>query len=332
LRLGRRKKYDTAFAQSGAGHYFMICKGSLSVVILTLNEERHIERAIASVRRIASEIVVVDSFSTDRTVELARAAGARVFQNRFESQSKQFSWAMERAEIATDWIMRLDADEYIEPALAAHLQEALTTLPPDVGGINLKRRHIFMGRWIRHGGRYPLVLLRVWRRGMASIENRWMDEHVVLTTGRAVIFDGGFYDHNLKDLTFFTDKHNKYATREAIDVLAEKYRLFDMPRSNDGNLHPTSAKRWVKEGVYNRLPFWLGPGCYFLFRYFIQLGFLDGREGLIYHFLQCFWYRFLVGAKIEEFDRVIRTLPDRDDRLNALEKMTGYQFFRQNAK
>lgn len=306
----------------------MTSKASLSVVILTLNEERHIERAIASVRHIASEIVVVDSFSTDRTVELARAAGARVFQNRFESQSKQFSWAMERAEIATEWIMRLDADEYIEPDFAARLREALTTLPPDVGGINLSRRHIFMGRWIRHGGRYPLVLLRVWRRGMADIESRWMDEHVVLTAGRAVTLDGGFYDHNLNDLTFFTDKHNKYATREAIDVLAERYHLFDGTVSTGGKLHPTSVKRRVKEGIYNRLPFWLGPGCYFLFRYFIQLGFLDGREGLIYHFLQCLWYRFLVGAKIEEFDRIIRALPDRNDQLKTLEKMTGYQFIR----
>jgi glycosyltransferase involved in cell wall biosynthesis len=305
----------------------MVSKASLSVVILTLNEERHIERAIASVRRIASEIVVVDSFSADRTVELARVAGARVFQNRFESQSKQFSWAMERAEIATDWIMRLDADEYIEPDLAANLQDALTTLSTDVGGIKLKRKHIFMGRWIRHGGRYPLTLLRVWRRGMANIENRWMDEHMVLTTGRAVTLDGGFSDHNLNDITFFTDKHNKYATREAIDVLAEKYRLFDR-RDRSRHLYPTSPKRWVKEGVYNRLPFWLGPMCYFLFRYFIQLGFLDGREGLIYHFLQCFWYRFLVGAKIEEFDRIIRKLPDRDAQLNALAKMTGYQFGR----
>ena len=305
----------------------MVSKASLSVVILTLNEERHIERAIASVRRIASEIVVVDSFSADRTVELARVAGARVFQNRFESQSKQFSWAMERAEIATDWIMRLDADEYIDPDLAANLQDAFTTLSTDVGGIKLKRRHIFMGRWIRHGGRYPLTLLRVWRRGMANIENRWMDEHMVLSTGRAVTLDGGFCDHNLNDITFFTDKHNKYATREAIDVLAEKYRLFDR-RDRSRHLYPTSPKRWVKEGVYNRLPFWLGPMCYFLFRYFIQLGFLDGREGLIYHFLQCFWYRFLVGAKIEEFDRIIRKLPDRDAQLNALAKMTGYQFDR----
>jgi glycosyltransferase involved in cell wall biosynthesis len=304
----------------------MTCKISLCVVILTLNEERHIERAIASVRCVASDIVVVDSYSTDRTVELAHAAGARILQNRFESQSQQFSWTMERAGITADWIMRLDADEYIEPDLAARLQETLTTLPTNVSGINLKRRHIFMGRWIRHGGRYPLVLLRVWRRGMAKIENRWMDEHMVLSSGRAVTLDGGFCDHNLNDLTYFTDKHNKYATREAIDVLNKKYSLFDMHNgpSTESSSYQASAKRWIKESIYNRLPFWLGPLSYFVFRYFIQLGFLDGREGLIYHSLQCLWYRFLVGAKVEELDLVIRTLPDRDSQLNALSKLTGY--------
>jgi glycosyltransferase involved in cell wall biosynthesis len=297
---------------------------SLTVVILTLNEELHIERAIASVRAIASEIIVVDSFSTDRTIELARAAGARVLQNRFESQSRQFAWAMEKPEIGGDWIMRLDADEYITPELAAQLQGAFRSLPHDVTGINLKRRHIFMGRWIRHGGRYPLVMLRLWRRGKGKIENRWMDEHIVLTDGRAVTLDGGFYDHNLNNLTFFTNKHNAYASREAIDVLAKKYQLFDRRDDDGSNLHPQTAKRWIKEGIYNQLPFWLGPLGYFLFRYLVQLGFLDGREGLIYHFLQCFWYRFLVGAKIEEIERVVRTLPDRESQLKALEEMTGY--------
>src|SRR6185369_17361847 len=135
-------------------------------------------------------------------------------------------WALDHAPITADWVMRLDADEVIEPELAGEIAERLSGLSPSIAGVNLKRKHIFMGRWIRHGGRYPLVLLRIWRRGFGRIEDRWMDEHMIVSGGRTVTLDGGFADHNLNDLTFFTDKHNKYATREAIDVLNRRLHLF----------------------------------------------------------------------------------------------------------
>ncbi len=152
-----------------------------------------------------------------------------------------------------------------------------------------------------------------------------MDEHIVVTGGRTVTFEGGFADVNLHDLTFFTDKHNKYATREAVDVLNRRYHLF----ASDDGLSTKSAslqasmKRKVKEGVYNRLPFWIGPLFYFLYRYIVQLGFLDGREGLIYHFLQGFWYRFLVGAKVEELERAIRPFVDPREKCSELSRLTG---------
>jgi hypothetical protein len=183
-----------------------------------------------------------------------------------------------------------------------------------------------MDRWVRHGGRYPLTMLRIWRRGKARIEQRWMDEHMLLTEGRAVTFKGGFADHNLNDLSFFIDKHNKYATREAIDVLNQKYALFE--RENGLESQSTSlaasGKRLIKEKLYNALPFWVGPSFYFLYRYFFQLGFLDGREGLIYHALQGWWYRFLVGAKVVEYDRVLKPLSDNEARRDALSRLTGY--------
>lgn len=306
---------------------------SLTTIILTHNEEQHIERAIGSVRHIAREIFVIDSFSADRTAEIARASGATVLQNPFVTQSQQFQWALENAPITSDWVMRLDADEVIEPDLAARIASELPKLPKDVAGVNLKRKHIFMGRFIRHGGRYPLVLLRIWRRGQGRIEQRWMDEHIVVSGGRTVTFEGGFADHSLFDLTFFTDKHNKYATREAIDVLNKRYGLFaaDEGVAAGGGSLQASWKRGVKERVYNRLPFWLGPLGYFLWRYFPQLGFLDGREGLIYHFLQGFWYRFLVGAKVEEFDRALRKLETREARLAELGRLTGYDLSRPKA-
>ena len=298
----------------------------LTVLILTHNETRHITRAIASVRAIARDVVVVDSFSTDDTVALAEAAGARVLHHRFVNYAKQFQWGLDHGGIDTEWVLRLDADEIIEADLAHEIATRLPTLPADVAGVNFARKHVFMGRWIRHGGRYPLILLRLWRTRQGRIEDRWMDEHIVVSGGRTIHFAGGFADVCEYDLTFFTDKHNRYATREAIDVLNRKYGLFGTDRALtvQSASFQAGVKRWVKERFYNRLPFWAGPLGYFLYRYFIQLGFLDRSEGLIYHFLQGFWYRFLVGAKILEYDRQLARCGDRAERLALLSRLTGH--------
>ncbi|MDH6258163.1 glycosyltransferase family 2 protein [Bradyrhizobium sp. BR13661] len=297
----------------------------LAVVVLTYNEEQHILRALESVAGIASEVFVIDSFSTDRTVELARSSGATVLANTFINQAKQFQWALENAPITATWIMRLDADEVIEPDLAARINEQLPELGKDVVGVNLKRKHIFLGRWIRHGGRYPLILLRIWRRGYGRVEDRWMDEHIFVWGGRTVTFDGGFADHNLNDLTFFTDKHNRYATREAIEVI--NHRRGTSTRNGSPGLQDGSSqaaiKRRVKEKFYNRIPYQISTPAYFLYRYFIQLGFLDGKEGLVYHSLQGLWYRFLVGAKVDELENAISGINDPVAVKAALRRLTG---------
>ncbi len=297
----------------------------LAVIILTYDEGIHLGRAIASVTGLASQVFVIDSGSTDDTVRIAEDAGATVLVNPFVNQAQQFQWALDNAAINADWVMRLDADEIVEADLAQELASRLPALPQGVTGVNLKRKHVFLDRWIRHGGRYPVTLLRLWRRGKARIEQRWMDEHMLLTEGEAVTFQGGFVDHNLKDLSAFTDKHNAYATREAIDRLNARYDLFPTDRDMDQASSSAAAagKRWIKARVYNRLPMWIGPLAYFLYRYVVQLGFLDGRPGLIYHGLQGGWYRFLVEAKVVEFDRVLAPLEGRTQRLAALERLTG---------
>lgn len=299
----------------------------LAIVILTYNEAVHIERAMRSVRALGATVFVIDALSTDDTADLARAAGARVVQHPFVTQAQQFQWGLDNLPIESGWVMRLDADETLDPALVDEIRSRLPTLPPAVTGVNLKRRHIFLGRWIRHGGRYPLVLLRLWRRGGARIEQRWMDEHMVLLHGTAVTFEHDFSDENINDITYFTDKHNKYATREAIDVLSKRYGL---GVSDDAT--PTveasaqaRRKRLLKERLYNHLPLWCGPLGYFVLRYVVQLGFLDGTQGLLYHALQGFWYRFLVAAKVWEYDLVLRDLPGEAARLEALERLTGYR-------
>jgi len=300
---------------------------SVAVVILTFNEECHLARALDSVASVSSEIYVVDSDSSDETVEIARKFGATVLGHTFVNQAKQFQWALDNAPITADWVMRLDADEIIEPDLAREIVEKLPTLGPDITGVNLKRKHIFMDRWVRHGGRYPLLMLRIFRRGKGRIEDRWMDEHISVSEGRTVTFEGGFADYNLHDLGYFTDKHNKYATREAIEILAQRHGLFrrNSALTANGASPQASFKRWAKERVYNRIPFTISAFAYFLWRYIVRLGFLDGRSGLVYHFLQGGWYRFLVGAKTMELERAIAHLTDKQEIIAELSRLTGHR-------
>jgi hypothetical protein len=173
-------------------------------------------------------------------------------------------------------------------------------MPSEVSGIVLKRQVHFMGQWIRHGGYYPTSLLRIWRTGHAMIEQRWMDEHTVLTQGASVTFDHDFVDDNLQSLTWWTQKHNQYATREAIDILNRKYNL----KNTDQKLvaGQASVKRWYKDNLYLKMPLFIRAFLYFQYRYWIRLGILDGKKGLVWHFLQGFWYRFLVDAKILQIE------------------------------
>jgi len=299
----------------------------IAVLILTHNEERHIARAIQSVSPFAHQVTLIDSYSSDRTVEIAESLGARVLQRPFKNHADQFRWGL--AQIGDDiaWIMRLDADEVIEADLSTRILEDLPRLDASVAGITLDRKHIFLGRWIKHGGRYPITLLRIFRRGTGRIEQRWMDEHIFVEGGSTVHFKGGFADHNLNDLTFFTDKHNKYAVKEAIEVLNAKYQLLagDTPLMAHSASRQAWIKRQIKERIYNKLPFWIAPTGYFFYRYLFQLGFLDGREGLIYHFLQGYWYRFLVGAKVFEYEVELAKAPTRAEKLATLERLTGHK-------
>lgn len=299
-------------------------KANIAVIILAYNEAIHLPRALNHIRDFAREIFVIDSFSTDNSVELAKAGGAQVLQHPFQNYARQFEWALENAPISSEWVMRLDADEIIEADLASEIATVLPTLPPDVTGVNLNRKTIFQGRFIRWGGRFPLTLLRIWRRGKARIEDRWMDEHMYLTDGRTVTFHGGFADHNLYDLTFFTAKHNSYASREALDVLNQRLHLFEpqLALTSESTAKQAKIKRFLKESVYNRLPFEISATLFFLYRYVIQLGFLDGRRGLIYHVLQGFWYRFLVGAKLRELEHAVKCASSDEEIHSEIERLT----------
>ena len=322
------KRLAVVDAEAGAEVSYAARAGYLpgvTTVILTFDEEIHIARAIASARAFSREVLVVDSFSRDRTVEIARSMGARVVQNAWVNYARQFRFALDECAIRTEWVLRLDADELIGDDLAAGIARTLPGLAADVTGIVLNRRLVFMGRWIRHGGRYPLRLLRLWRHGLGEVEDRWMDEHVRLKSGRAIVLDGLFADACERDASFLVAKHNSYATREAIDVLDRRYGLFKRQSPLTGSGRQARLRRFCKERVYNRLPFAIGPLAYFLYRYVILLGFRDGRAGLVYHLLQGFWYRFLVDVRLWELRRAIRSCASREDRIAALRAATGLE-------
>ncbi len=278
---------------------------NVTAVILTFNEERHLARCIASLSGVADHIVVVDSHSTDETGSIARGLGASVLQHDFVNHAQQFNWALSQLPTDTNWIMRIDADEVLTTELAAEIRSELPKVRAEVDGVYFGRRMTFQGRLIKHGGVFPVPVLRLFRYGKGACENRWMDEHIKVQ-GPTVAFRHELIDDNLNSLTWWTDKHNRYASREAVDLLNLEYGF--MPHDSVASLsgNATGIKRWLKESVYARLPGGLRAFAYFFYRYVLRLGFLDGMAGMSFHFLQGFWYRYLVDAKVAEVKRHMR--------------------------
>lgn len=276
----------------------------ISVFILTYNEEKHIERCISSIKSLTKKIYVIDSFSTDKTVDIAKQLGAFVLQNPWVDHATQVNWAIHNCGFDTGWIMRLDADEIITKELAHELFIKLPKVQENITGLNIKRRVFFMGKWIKHGGYYPTWLLRIWRNGKAVCEQRIMDEHMKLLWGHSANLENDFIDENNNNLTWWTEKHNNYATKEAFELLNHIYNFQQYDELVSPRLYGSQAerKRWLKYR-YATMPLFVRPFIYFLYRYIFRFGFLDGKKGLVWHFLQGFWYRFLVDAKIYDIYR-----------------------------
>lgn len=277
----------------------------ITALILTANEEKHIARCLRSLQGVVEQVVVVDSGSTDRTVDLCREFGADVHHNPWRNYSTQLNWGLEHGNIRGEWCLRIDADEYLSESLRDSLRQRLleSDVPDDVSGFYFNRIMVFMGRPIRHGGCGNLYMLRLFRHSQGRCEERWMDEHIILKSGSTVRLHGELVDENLNNLGWWIGKHNNYATREAIDLLNIRYRFeaFTPRVLNDLGSQP-SRKRWVKEKIYSQIPSGIRPFLYFIWRYFFQFGFLDGKEGFVFHFLQGFWYRFLVDLKFDEIE------------------------------
>lgn len=277
----------------------------LSVIILTYNEELHLRRCLENVQSIAQDVFVIDSFSTDRTLQIASEfPNVQVLQNKWENNyAKQFNWGLEHAPIRTKWVLRLDADEYLMPDLVKELQEKMPTLPEEVSGCIFNRRHIFMNQWMKRGI-YPVKLLRVFRYGKGMCEQRLMDEHIQLLEGSAVEFEHDFCDHNLNDLSWFCHKHVNYAIREAVDLLDIELNLTGAAETDDNKeISKQAIAKRMKKHKYAQQPLFWRSFAYFCYRYFFKGACLDGKVGFIWTFLQGWWYRTLVDAKVFEIKK-----------------------------
>lgn len=270
-------------------------------IILTKNESLHIARAVRSARRVSDRVLVVDSGSEDETIAIALEEGADVLSHEFVNHSLQFQWAVEQVEQANAWILRLDADEVLDDLLIKSILEI--TPAEGVVGFEVDRYLHFMGEPVRFGGVFPMRSIRLFKKGFGNIESRWMDEHIVVL-GSSMTLPGKLIDDNLKSVTWWVEKHNGYASREAIDVVMRREHPDPDPFISLNGA--AKVKRLLKQRFYYAVPTGIRSFSYFLYRFFCRLGFLDSRGGKAFHVLQGLWYRYLVDVKVRE----IRSLAD----------------------
>ncbi len=271
----------------------------ITAIILTKNEEVNIKRCIESIRDVADRIVVVDSGSTDQTIPIAQSLGAEIYEHApFEHYAKQFNWALDNVAINTRWVYRIDADEVVTPELAKEIIESCNRhKDDDVNGFVMKFKIFFMGRFLMHGGMYPFYNLTIFKYGKGRYENRAMGEHVILSEGRTLDLRNDCLHYDFKSLDVWIDKHNWYATREVSDYYASRnYGQADP----DTLYHEASRTSKLRDKLYYRLPKFLRAKLYYWYRYYLKLGFLDGDAGKVHAFLQAYWFRYLVDAKILE--------------------------------
>jgi glycosyltransferase involved in cell wall biosynthesis len=286
---------------------------SLAVVVLTFNEERNLAACLESVAGWTGEIFVVDSGSNDHTVDIAMRYGARVVMHPFENHAKQWNWALRHLPFTYEWALCLDADHRVTPELKEELRELFNAGSESirgqarlkaVDGFYLKRQQIFRGKWIKHGGYYPKYLLKLFRH-----EHAWSDENELLDFRFYVEGETATLQHDLVednqnefDISFWIAKHNRFAQLQAREELLR--RRDNIAWSIRPSLFGTPDQRtlWLKRSWY-LLPLYVRPCLYFFYRYILRLGFLDGKQGFLFHFLQGFWYRLLVDVVLDDLRR-----------------------------
>ncbi|MNJ97599.1 Glycosyl transferase family 2 [compost metagenome] len=275
---------------------------AFSFIILTFNEEQHLPRLLASIVKLNAPVYILDSGSTDQTLKIALDFGATVKHNPFENHPKQWDFALKNFEIHTPWIIGLDADQIVTPELFDQLVNFKDENHQDIDGIYFNRKNIFKGKWIKYGGYYPKYQLKMFRYGVGYSDLNENMDHRFLVVGKTITWKKGhILEENLKEneISFWIAKHNRYSDLVAEEEIERMKSLRTQTIQPKFFGDPYQRTAFLKS-LWWKLPLFLRPFIYFGSRMTLQLGFLDGRTGILFHFLQGFWFRLVVDIKIAE--------------------------------
>ena len=273
-----------------------------SFVILTFNEEEHLPRLLNSIKDLGAEIFILDSGSTDKTLEIGRLHNAKTAYHPFENHPKQWDAALKAFHFNTPWLICLDADQIVTMELYDQLQRFRDSEYAAIDGIYFNRKNYFKGCWLRYGGYYPKYLLKMFRNGKGFSDLHENMDHRFVVPGKTVVWKNGhILEENLKEneISFWIGKHNRYSDLLAYEEVERMNKLRTQTVKPDIFGNPDERTAWLKS-LWWRLPRFVRPFFYFTYRMIFQLGILDGRTGILFHFLQGFWFRIIVDVKIEE--------------------------------
>lgn len=273
-----------------------------SFVILTFNEEVHLPRLLASVKELDAPIYILDSGSTDHTLSIAANYNAQVKVNAFENHPKQWDFALKNFPITTPWTIGLDADQIVTPELLAMLKTFKNENYSQINGIYFNRKNYFKGTWIKYGGFYPKYLLKMFRTNVGYSDLNENMDHRFIVTGQTIIWKNGhIIEENLKEneISFWIAKHNRYSDLTAHEEVERLNKLRGQTNRAKFWGSPDERIAYLKK-IWWKLPLGLRPFLYFIYRIIFKLGILDGSNGILFHFLQGFWFRLIVDVKIRE--------------------------------
>lgn len=280
----------------------------VAVVVIAQNEEANILYCLRSLHGWASKIFVVNSFSVDATAKISEQEGAVVALHQFLDWASQRNWALDNLPLDTEWILFLDADEILTSAFKQEADAALVAAPADVGAFSVHFDFVFLGRCLRHGFESP-PCIRLIRRGRARWRGIGAREYCEVD-GRVFDIRSRIWHEDRKGLSAWVEKQNRNATREAHVLMERETRVH-----HEQYLEKVSERKWrgmLRERVWTRMPLFIRPFFYFLYRYIMRGGFLDGSAGLAYTFLQGFWLTFLIDAKYYELQLEQKRKASRD--------------------
>jgi len=276
-----------------------------SFIILSFNEEIHLPRLLASIKDLGAKIYVLDSGSTDRTLDICREYNAEVAYHKFENHPKQWHAALSKFNIQTPWTIGLDSDQIVTPELFEQLKNFKDKDFEGVNGIYFNRKNFFKGKWLRFGGYYPKYLLKMFRTGIGYSDLNENMDHRFIVPGKNIVWKKGhILEENLKEneISFWIAKHNRYSDLVAHEEIERMNALRKQTIEPKFFGTPDQRIAWLKS-LWWKMPLGLRPFLYFTYRMTFQLGILDGTTGVLFHFLQGFWFRLIVDVKIKELRR-----------------------------